>query len=77
MSTITNPVTGIELNPILIERLSLEWEDAVTAWLLRLKGVKYQIVAQMLGTNTHRLGEVFRGEVHPGSEAAARALLLH
>ena len=75
MATIKHPITGIELNPITIERKSLSYREAVTAWMLRLSGVKYNHVAQFLGTNTHRLGEVFRGEVHSGSEQEAQASL--
>lgn len=75
MATTQHPITGIELNPITIERKSLSYRDAVTAWLLRMSGEKYNHVAQYLGTNTHRLGEVFRGEVHYGSEEEAQARL--
>lgn len=75
MATIKHPITGIELNPITIERKSLTYEEAVTAFVLRKRGAKYNHVAQMLGTNTHRVGEVFRGEVHLGSERDAEALL--
>ena len=41
MATIKHPITGIELNPITIERKSLSYREAVTAWMLRLSGVKY------------------------------------
>ena len=75
MATFVHPNTGVELNPINIERKSLNFEEAVTAHALRLSGEKYNHVAQYLGTNTHRLGEVFRGEVHQGSEEVARALI--
>jgi len=75
MAPIKDPITGIALNPIIIERKSLSYRDAVTAWVLRLRGVKYNHVAQYLGANTHRLGEVFRGEVHIGSEAEAKKLM--
>ena len=47
----------------------------MATWMLRLSGVKYNHVAQFLGTNTHRLGEVFRGEVHFGSEQEAKTSL--
>ncbi len=75
MATLTHPMTGIEMNPILIERKALTFEEAVTAHLLRMQGVKYNIIAQQLGTNTHRLGEVFRGEKHVGSKAKAKELI--
>ena len=75
MATIKHPYTGVELNSIEIERPRLSYREAVTAWLLRLSGHKYNHVAQFLGTNTHRLGEVFRGEAHVGSEEEAKAIL--
>ena len=75
MATILHPMTGVALNPIEIERKALNHQEAVTAWHLRKTGVKYNHVAQYLGTNTHRLGEVFRGEVHLGSEQIAEAML--
>lgn len=75
MATFVHPNTGVELNPIIIERKSLNFDEAVTAHILRLRGEKYNHVAQYLGTNTHRLGEVFRGEVHVGSEDVARAIV--
>ncbi|MCQ0986998.1 hypothetical protein [Jiella marina] len=75
MAAYLHPLTGIELNPVVIERKALTYEEAVTAFVLRAQGCKYNIIAQHLGTNTHRLGEVFRGEKHMGAEAKATALL--
>ncbi len=75
MTAIPHPITGVKLNPIEIERRSLSFKEAVTAWLLRLGGHKYNHVAQYLGTNTLRLGEVFRGETHVGSEEVARSMM--
>ncbi|HCZ00159.1 MAG TPA: hypothetical protein DHV56_09220 [Rhodobacter sp.] len=75
MARLIHPLTGVELNPIPIERTSLNFEEAVTAWLMRLQRAKYHTIAMRLGTNTHRLGEVFRGEVHITAEAAARTRL--
>lgn len=77
MAAFKHPITGVKLNPIDVERPSLEFEEAVTAWILRMQGTKYQVVAQKLGTNTHRLGEVFRGEKHIGSRAEALRLIAH
>lgn len=76
MAIHTHPITGVKLNPIEIERTALSFDDAVTAWIMRHKGEKYHVIAQKLGTNTHRLGEVFREEVHKGSAQAALRLLL-
>ena len=73
MATFPHPVTGVELNPVEIERPALDFDEAVTVWILRLQGVKYHHVAQMLGTNTHRVGEVLRGERHPDAERIARS----
>ncbi|GAA4172175.1 hypothetical protein GCM10023069_32940 [Shinella granuli] len=75
MATLMHPVTGVKINPVIIERKSLTFDEAVTAHIMRMQGVKYNIIAQQLGTNTHRLGEVFRGEKHSGSKEAAIALL--
>ena len=75
MATYTHPVTGVEINPIIVERKSLTFDDAVTAHIMRMQGVKYNIIAHHLGTNTHRLGEVFRGEKHIGSKVKAVALI--
>ena len=70
-----HPLTGIELNPVVVERKALSFDEAVTAFVLRAQGCKYNIIAQHLGTNTHRLGEVFREEKHVGAQAAAIALV--
>lgn len=75
MATFTHPITGIEINPVFIERKALSFDEAVTAHVMRMQGVKYNIIAQQLGTNTHRLGEVFREEKHAGSKNAASALV--
>jgi len=74
MAALVHPMTGIEMNPINIERKALSFDDAVTAHLLRMQGVKYNIIVQRLGTNTHRVGEVFRGEKHAGSRELAQQL---
>ncbi|MCC5956275.1 MAG: hypothetical protein JJU07_09235 [Natronohydrobacter sp.] len=75
MATIRHPITGVELNPIAIERKALNFDEAVTAHVLRKRGTKYNHVAQLLGTNTHRVGEVLRGEVHPKAAEVAMRLL--
>ena len=77
MAPIKHPVTGVDMNPILVERLSLDYDAAVTAWVLKLQGAKYNIIAHRLGTNTHRLGEVFRGEKHSSAKADALHRLTH
>lgn len=70
-----HPLTGVAINPVIIERKALSFDDAVTAHVMRLQVVKYNIIAHHLGTNTHRLGEVFRGEKHNGSKRVAIAML--
>ncbi|MEP3633389.1 MAG: hypothetical protein ABJN12_09745 [Shimia thalassica] len=72
----THPITGAKLNPLKIERVRLNFDAAVTAWIMRLQGEKIQIIAQRLGTNTYRLGEVYREEVHPSSKQRAIDLLI-
>lgn len=76
MATNICPQTGVELNPILIERRSLTYDQAVTAWILRMEGNKYSHVAQRLGTNPHRVGEVFRGEKYPDARERAMQILI-
>ncbi len=71
MARLTMPETGVFLNPVLVERISLTFDEAVTAWLLRMRGEKYNKIAHMLGCNPARLGEVFRGEVHPPAREKA------
>jgi hypothetical protein len=70
-----HPVTQIELNTIEVERVSLDYQEAVTAHLMRLQGNKFSQIAHQLGTNPARLGEVFRGEKHPNARAAAEKIL--
>ena len=77
MAPIKHPITGVDVNPVLIERIHLDFDAAVTAWVLKLQRTKYNIIAQMLGTNTHRLGEVFRGEKHPDAYNVAVYKLTH
>lgn len=77
MAPIPHPITGVKLNPILIERPALDYKEAVTVWILKLQRTKYNHIAQMLGTNTHRVGEVLRGERHPGAQAEAIRSLTH
>lgn len=70
----THPITGVPLNPILVKRKSLGYAEAVTAHILRAQGKTYTDVVQLLGTNANRIGEVFRGDIHP--DAANEALRL-
>jgi len=70
-------VTGVKLNPILIKRVSLDFEDAVTVWVEKLQGSQYQHIAQMLGANTLRISEVLRGEKFPEAKAEAIDRLAH
>ncbi|WP_316857859.1 hypothetical protein [uncultured Cohaesibacter sp.] len=75
MAHVIHPLTGVELNSVDIERKALNFDEAVTAHLMRMQGIKYNIIAQHLGTNTHRLGEVFREEKHVGAKLKASNLL--
>ncbi|MFK4062184.1 hypothetical protein [Brucella anthropi] len=74
-STDTHPITGVKLNPIPIERKSLSFDDAVTAFVMKKQKIKYAVIAHRLGTNTFRLGEVFTGKEHFGAEEEADRLL--
>jgi len=75
MAMIHHPITGVLLNEIAIERISLTLKEAVTVWVLRMNGVKYAAIAQQLGTNPARVGEVLRGEKHPDARQLALDLL--
>lgn len=75
MATERHPITGVELNRIEVRRPALDFQDAVTAIILRQRGEDYQVIAQKLGTNTARLGEVFRGEMYPNAAKEALRLL--
>lgn len=71
----THGITGVKLNEISVKRPSLSFEDAVTAHILAKQGFTYTETVQLLGTNAHRIGEVFRGEEHKGSADEALRLL--
>jgi acetyl-CoA carboxylase alpha subunit len=75
MAITTHPITGVSLNVIDVQRKSLTEDEAITAVILRHQGDPYHVIAQKLGTNTHRLGEVYRGETHPGAMGKALDLL--
>lgn len=70
-----HPITGVPLNEILHERISLNFEEAVTVWVLKIAGEKYATIAMRLGTNPARVGEVLRQEKHPGARDLAELLL--
>ncbi|MGC0224941.1 hypothetical protein [Pseudooceanicola nitratireducens] len=75
MAITEHPLTGVTLNEIDIRRKTLSSEEAVTAFLLRLQGDTYTDVVHKLGTNANRIGEVFRGSVHPEARDKAVNLL--
>ncbi|MEM1390952.1 MAG: hypothetical protein AAGG45_07705 [Pseudomonadota bacterium] len=69
-----HPITGVKLNVIEHKRRSLNFNEAVTAHLLKQQGATFTDIVQKLGTNANRIGEVFRGDVHP--QACKEALKL-
>ena len=69
------PELGVELNPIVVRRKRLSFDDAVAAWAMRLRGEHYNTIAHRLGCNPARLGEVFRGERHRGARKRAVEML--
>ena len=75
MATTKHPITGVELNDIKIKRKTLNIDEAVTAHIMRQQGATFTDVVQKLGTNANRVGEVFRGDVHPDSAMKALDLL--
>lgn len=70
-----HPITGVKINAMPIERISLNRKDAVTAFIMRMQGEKYANIAHKLGTNTFRLGPIFREEEHIGAKQEAERLL--
>ena len=76
MAIQVHPVTGVELNEISVKRKRLSFDEAVTAHLLHKQGVPFTEIVQQLGTNANRVGEVFRGDVHPDAAKKALELLL-
>lgn len=74
MAITKHPITGVELNDITIKRKTLTNVEAVTAHIMRQQGATFTDVVQKPGTNANRVGEVFRGDVHP--DAAMKALNL-
>lgn len=73
--TVIHPITGIRLNALELERVALDYDEAVTAHLMKMQGEKFSRIAHLLGANPARLGEVFRGEKHPGAASEAQSLL--
>lgn len=76
MAIEVHPVTGVELNVISVKRKRLTFDEAVTAHLLHKQRVPFTEIVQQLGTNANRVGEVFRGDVHPDAAKKALELLL-
>ena len=74
MATELHPITGVALNPIVVERKAHNFKEAITGHLMRWSGEKYQTISQRLGTNTFRVGEVLTGEAHPKAKIAALRL---
>lgn len=75
MATILHPLTGDQLNAIVIKRKRLSYDNAVTAWIMKLQGETFTDIVQKLGTNANRVGDVFRGDDHEGAQAKAVAIL--
>ena len=71
MATTKHPITGVDLNLIAVRRKALDFDEAVTAIILRQQGHHYHAIAHLLGTNPARVGEVFRGESHPEARMTA------
>lgn len=71
MATLKHPLTGVELNEVEIKRPNLEFDEAVTAHVLRLQGRKIQTISAMLGTNQARVADVLKLKVHPKAANAA------
>jgi hypothetical protein len=53
----------------------LTFDDAVQFWLTHWPGQLNHRIAASYDTNQGRVSEVLTGKLHPGSEAAARAIL--
>lgn len=70
-----HPITGVKLNVIAHKRRALNFNEAVTAHILKQQGATYTDIVHKLGTNANRVGEVLRGEVHPDASGEALKLL--
>ena len=75
MAITEHPITGVQLNEIRVKRRALSHAEAVTAHIMRCEGHTFTDIVQRLGTNANRVGEVFKGQTHPGSAMDALALL--
>ena len=67
--------SDLVINTIVVRRASLTYQEAVQAWLIRLKGEKQHVIAAMFGTNGGRIAEVLTEAVHQGAKADALKLL--
>lgn len=63
-----------ELNPILVQRSSLSFDEAVAVWLMHFEGEKQQIIAAKFGTNGGRIAEILTEKKHEGSQHTALSL---
>lgn len=75
METIRCPLTGVPINPIILDRVRLDLDEATTVWVLWLQGTKYNHIAQHLGANPLRIGEVLRCEMHRNARSIAIELV--
>lgn len=75
MATISHPETGVLLNVVDVVRPSLNHDEAITVHVMRKRGSGFQEIAQKLGTNPARVGEVLRGDQHYGTEALALKII--
>ena len=75
MATIQHSLTGDHLNAIAVKRPRLTFDNAVTAWIMKLQGETFTDIVQKLGTNANRVGEVFKHDVHKGAYDKAVEIL--
>ncbi|MCA1337371.1 hypothetical protein [Pseudooceanicola marinus] len=71
MATQKHPLTGVTVNELGFTRKSMTFEDAVTAFILRLQGRTVTEMVRIMGISSWRISEVIGGVVHPGAEAEA------
>lgn len=70
-----HPITGVSLNIIAQKRRALTRAEAITVHVMHIQGVSYTDIVHKLGTNANRVGEVLRGDAHPGAVDEAYELL--
>ncbi|MBL1434720.1 MAG: hypothetical protein COB08_000765 [Rhodobacteraceae bacterium] len=57
------------------KKQTLSFDDAVITFILRMEGIRREVIAQRLGTSPDRVNEVLLGDAHPKAAREASTLL--